>query len=262
MDMPILLELCDVASDDGPRAWRHRIDRHPQSQTCLTPNLGEIEWVRSILGCSFLARCILVQKIILVLRTVPVFSPQKADVLLKVLSSSNTMAPGGGGGGGNAKKLPFGGGGERQAGFSDLLPDMLKLIKRSGAGLRGRRHVHTLGARLSRRLVHGQRLQEDHPVCVVERKMSHATRRTKLTLNSNIRAGGGRTIYTRPKSRSARENEGVSWSRKNDTRRDDTIMIQSGRTVCFEWSQPKRQNAKTHTSQAHPKRQNAQNAVK
>ena len=223
MDMPILLELCDVASDDGPRAWRHRIDRHPQSQTCLTPNLGEIEWVRSILGCSFLARCILVQKIILVLRTVPVFSPQKADVLLKVLSSSNTMAPGGGGGGGNAKKLPFGGGGERQAGFSDLLPDMLKLIKRSGAGLRGRRHVHTLGARLSRRLVHGQRLQEDHPVCVVERKMSHATRRTKLTLNSNIRAGGGRTIYTRPKSRSARENEGVSWSRKNDTRRDDTI---------------------------------------
>ena len=62
----------------------------------------------------------------LAIRTESVFSPNKADMLLKVCS--NTMAPGGGGGGGNAKKLPFGGGGGPHVSFSDLPPDMLKLI--------------------------------------------------------------------------------------------------------------------------------------
>ena len=61
----------------------------------------------------------------LVMRTESVFSPHKADMLLKVCS--NTMAPGGGGGG-NAKKLPFGGDGGPHVSFSDLPPDMLKLI--------------------------------------------------------------------------------------------------------------------------------------
>ena len=92
----------------------------------LTLNWGEVEWVRSTLGCSFLARCALVQIIMLAIRTQSVFTPNKADMLLKVCS--NTMAPGGGGGGGNAKKLPFGGGGGPHVSFSDLPPDMLKLI--------------------------------------------------------------------------------------------------------------------------------------
>ena len=35
-----------------------------------------------------------------------VFSPQKADMLIKVCS--NSVPPGGGGGGGSAQKLPFG----------------------------------------------------------------------------------------------------------------------------------------------------------
>ena len=61
----------------------------------------------------------------LAIRTESVFSPHKADMLLKVCS--NTMAPGGGGGG-NAKKLPYGGDSGPQAGFSDLPSDMMKMI--------------------------------------------------------------------------------------------------------------------------------------
>ena len=60
------------------------------------------------------------------IRVASVFTPQKADMLIKVCS--NSVPPGGGGGGGSAQKLPFGGGGGPMGGFSDLPPEMLRLI--------------------------------------------------------------------------------------------------------------------------------------
>ena len=60
------------------------------------------------------------------IRVDSVFTPQKADMLIKVCS--NSVPPGGGGGGGSAQKLPFGGGGGPMGGFSDLPPEMLRLI--------------------------------------------------------------------------------------------------------------------------------------